>query len=171
MFTDTDDTIRSDPADTIWSSQQYDRIHPTITIQSSRWYNMIQRLLWSERPIQDPYSVTSLPQHTYFIPHSLLIPPNLIFHPPHRPLPSEIFSLSLLLHLLLPSLLRIYIAPSPRPIFGLSNCKSHRAIFWSNPWVLDGYTSATLLLLFPRLIVHFELLMLIILFSNCIPWL
>ena len=32
--------------------------------------------------------------------------------------------------------------------FGLSNCKSHRAILWSNPWVLDGATPAPLLLIF-----------------------
>ena len=57
-----------------------------------------------------------LPQHPDIIPHLLLMPPHLIFHPPQRYLPPEIFSLPLLLHLLLTSLLRIEIAPSPGPI-------------------------------------------------------
>ena len=50
---------------------------------------------------KDPYSVTSAAD----------------FHPPQKPLPPEIVSPSLLLHLLPPYLLRIEIGPSPRPMF------------------------------------------------------
>ena len=58
-----------------------------------------------------------LPQHPYIIPYLLLMPPHLIFHPTQQPLPPDIWSLPLMLYLLLPSLLRIDIAPSPTPIF------------------------------------------------------
>ena len=58
-----------------------------------------------------------LPQNLDFILHLLMIPPHLIFHPPQRPLPPEICSIPLLMNLLLPSLIRIEIAPSQRPIF------------------------------------------------------
>ena len=60
------------------------------------------------------------------------LPQLLIFHPPQRSLLPDICSLPLLLHLMMPSLLHIEIAPTPRPIFGLSNCKSHRAILGGN---------------------------------------
>ena len=100
------DTIQSNPADTIQP------IHP---IQSS---DMIQPMIRSigqskkatkpkiQFKNQDPSSFASLPHHRV-IPHILMMPPHLIFYPPHRPLPPDICSLPLLLHLLLPSLLRI----------------------------------------------------------------
>ena len=59
--------IRSSRYDTIQSSR-YDMIQPMIrydpaddTIRFGRWYDMIQRLLLPERPIQDPSSAASLP--------------------------------------------------------------------------------------------------------------
>ena len=45
------------------------------------------------------------------------LPQLIIFHPPQRPLPPDIFYIPLLLHLLMTYLLRIDISPSPRPIF------------------------------------------------------
>ena len=45
-----------------------------------------------------------LPPHPDYIPHLLMMPPNIFLHPPQPPLLPEIFSLPLLLHILLPSL-------------------------------------------------------------------
>ena len=88
-------------------SRRYDTIHP---IQSSQYdqANTIRpirsshSLLWREPP--NNTKPTQLPQL-------------LIFHPLQRSLPSEFFSLPLLLHILMPSLLQKEIAPSPRTIF------------------------------------------------------
>ena len=85
------DTIWSNPVDKIRSS---DTIQPIQYDPDDKSNNTIQ-------PIQDPSSVASLPHHLYFTPHIQLMPPNLIFHPLQRPLPPDIFSPSLLLHILL----------------------------------------------------------------------
>ena len=96
------------------------------------------------------------------------LPQVLIFHPPQRPLPPDICSLPLLLHLLLPSLLHIEISPSPRPIFGLYNCKSHRAVLGGNSLVLDGASQAPLLLPLLRLISHGEFFCLFCVDETCL---
>ena len=73
-----------------------------------------------------------LNQNSGFIPHLFLVPPQLIFHPPKRNLPPEILPFPLILHIMLPSLLRIEISPPLRPIFGLSNWNPRRAILRGN---------------------------------------
>ena len=106
-------TICSPPAIMIQyiQSSQYDpdsaisrnTIQPIRSIQPIRCDPPFQK---SNKANQDPSSVASLPQHLV-IPHILLMARHLIFHPPQRPLPPDICSLPLLLHLLLPSLLPI----------------------------------------------------------------
>ena len=76
-------TIQSRSRDTIQpilSSQYYPSRQPI------RYDSTFQQI---NKANQDPYSVASLPQHL-IIPHILLMPPNVIFHPPQRPLPPDI---------------------------------------------------------------------------------
>ena len=89
-------------------SSQYDTANTIQTIQS------IQSSLY------DPSSVSSegkTPTRPSLIRKThLQLPQLLVFHPPQRSLPPDIFSLPHPLHIMLPSLLRIEIAPSPRLI-------------------------------------------------------
>ena len=73
--------------------------------------------LYLPRPSQ-PVLIRDTPRQ--FIPYRpllLLVTPHQIIHPPQTPLKPENLPLTLMLHLLLPSLYRIEISPYPRPIF------------------------------------------------------
>ena len=75
-------------------------------------------------------------QHPDIIPHLLLMPLHLILKPPQPPLTPDIFLLTMLLHLMLPSLYWLEISPPPRPIFWPYDKKSSQV----NP--LWSYISA-----------------------------
>ena len=128
-------SIQCNPVDTIQPirSSQYYLANTIQTIQTIRSIRYDQSSVSSEG---NPPTRPSLIRKTH--PH---LPQLLIFHPPHRPLLPDMCSLPLLFHLLITSLLKIEISPSPRPFFGLSNCKSHREILGGNSEVLDGVAS------------------------------
>ena len=67
---------------------------------------------WQPHP-----QLPQLPQTTDNIAFLLLIPPHMIFHPPHTTLPQDNLPLPVLLHLLINCLSRLDISPSLRPIF------------------------------------------------------
>ena len=55
--------------------------------------------------------------------NELMVPPHLILNPPQLPLPSDIFPLPMLLHILLPSFLFYWFIPTPSSFFWPSNKK------------------------------------------------
>ena len=104
-------SIQCNPVDTIQPirSSQYYLANTIQTIQPIRSIRYDQASVSSEG---NPPTRPSLIRKTH--PH---LPQLLIFHPPHRPLLPDMCSLPLLFHLLITSLLKIEIAPSPRPFF------------------------------------------------------
>ena len=88
--------------------------------------------LYRLRPSQPAFIRDTPGKVLPYQPLLLLMPPDMILHPPQTPLPTDNFPLPLLLHILLPSLSCPDIAPLPRPIFGLSTRNPHRAIIWGN---------------------------------------
>ena len=108
-------TIRSSqyyPSDTIQTirSKIYDPEDPADKIQTIQPIRSSQYDPASVSSEGNPPTRPSLIRKTH--PQLLQL---LIFHPPQRPLPPDIFSGPLPFHLLLPSLLQIEIAPFPRP--------------------------------------------------------
>ena len=100
--------IQSNTADTIQpiqpiQSRSSDTVPRIQSIQPIQYSPSFQQ---SNKANQYPSSVASLPRHLV-IPHILLMPPHLNLHPPQQPLPPDICSLPLMLHLLLHSLLCI----------------------------------------------------------------
>ena len=92
--------IQYDPVKyTILSSRQYNKIQPMIP------YDPVSPLTWKNHSIPILSCLTASASIFYTTFTSDV--PASYFHPPQWTLPPEIFSLPLLLHLLLPSLLRI----------------------------------------------------------------